>query len=315
MAEGRLPLEKLSGISLRLESIALFLKALQRSLRSNVEIIELLSNITGGNIRQVIEFVTKFIGSPNVDSDKIIEIVSREDREPRQPWDKPYVIPIHEFSKAALLGEYANFHDPTSIALNLFDVRYPERREHFLASLLIAFLNWDGPHRNKEGFVVTEKLVEEMQSHGFIQDQIEAALRRLTNKKLVETTERVTFDEGLEGLVGEMPSAFRVTTIGVYHILRWAPTFAYLDAMVFDTPIFDNKTTDAISSDPNSFEISVRFERAMVFRQYLTDTWEQNAFQCPYYDWNSTLPTGQPSFDSVARFIGRGAGKHRSNGK
>lgn len=298
MAEGRLPLEKLSGVSIRLDSIALFLRALQHSLRENMEIVELLSNITGGNIRQVIEFVTKFIGSPNVDSDKIIDIMARQ---------QSYLIPLHEFSKAALLGDYAHFHDPSSIALNLFDVRYPERREHFLASLLIAFLNWDGPHRNREGFVVTEKLVSEMQSHGFIQDQIEAALRRLTNKKLVETTERVTFDEGLEGLIGEMPSAFRATTIGIYHILKWAPTFAYLDAMVFDTPIFDKNTVDAISSEPNSFEISTRYERATDFRSYLTDTWNTNAFECPYYDWNSTVPIGKPTFESVARVIGKGS--------
>ncbi|MDD1623118.1 MAG: hypothetical protein LUQ11_16720 [Methylococcaceae bacterium] len=57
-----------------------------------------------------------------------------------------------------------------------------------------------------------------------------------TNKKLIETTERIAFDEGLQGLVGEMPLAFRVTTVGAYHIERWTPTFAYLDTIRLTPP-------------------------------------------------------------------------------
>lgn len=57
LAEGRLPLERLDGISIRLDAIALFLKALLHSLKRNRDISELLSNITGGNIREVLELV------------------------------------------------------------------------------------------------------------------------------------------------------------------------------------------------------------------------------------------------------------------
>jgi len=158
MAEGKLPLESLEKVSINLNNIALYIKALLFSIRKNPEISEFLSNITGGNVRSMIDFVTKFIGSPNVDSDKIIDIMARKGE---------YLIPFHEFSKAALLGNHSHFDPESSIAMNIFDVRFPDRREHFLCSIILGFLNYDASHRNHEGFVTTIELEKEMQSLGF----------------------------------------------------------------------------------------------------------------------------------------------------
>lgn len=298
MAEGRLPIEKLKGVSLKLDAISLFLRALLESLRTSPEIAEFLANITGGNIRQVIEFVTRFIGSANVNSQKIIEIMRVGGR---------YHIPLHEFQKAAILGEYAHYDPESSIAFNVFDVRFPERREHFVCLLVLAFLGYDGPARNREGFVEFPKLVEEMQLQGFTPDQIESALRRMTNKKLIETTERMAFDDAERS--AEMPAAFRLTTIGAYHVRKWAPTFAYLDGMLFDTPIFDTPTMETLSKNPNSFDIGVRYERTEAFRNYLTATWESSGIRASYFDWSTLLPTGQASFDAVKNFVDRRPGQ------
>jgi hypothetical protein len=273
---------------------------LLESLRTSPEIKEFLSNITGGNIRQIIEFVTRFIGSANVNSDKIIEIMRVGGR---------YHIPLHEFQKAAILGEYAHYDPDSSLAFNLFDIRHPDPREHFLCLLVLAFLSHESPARNREGFILSDALIEEMQRHGFVPEQCENALRRLTNKKLTDTTERINFEEGLDGLKGEMPAAFRLTTIGAYHLRKWAPTFAYLDGMVFDTPIFDGSTMEALSRQPNSFDIGYRLERAQVFRSYLTVSWDAAGIEAPYFDWKSLLPTGQPSFEAVLSFVERRAAR------
>jgi GTPase SAR1 family protein len=294
LAEGRLPLDRLHGISIRLDSIALFLKALLHSLKRNKEIIELLSNITGGNIREVLELVKGFIGSANVDSEKIINIM-RSDGE--------YLIPLHEFSKQALLGEYSHYDARSSIAYNLFDVRYPDRKEHFLSSLVIGFIASDSPLKSTEGFMSTSDIIGEMQSHGFVHDQIEHALRRMTNKKLIETTERITFDEGLQGLVGEMPLAFRVTTVGAYHIKRWAPTFAYLDTMLFDTPIFDEEMRDRLRTNISSFDIGERYARTIQFREYLDRSWQEFKRHPIYFNWPTVVNSDTGSFDSVRRYL------------
>jgi len=296
LAEGRLPFDRLEGISIRLDSIALFLKAVLHSLKRNRDITELLSNITGGNIREVLELIKGFIGSANVDSDKIIKLM-REDGE--------YIIPLHEFSKQALLGEYSHYDAKSSIAYNLFDVRYPDRKEHFLSSLIIGFLSSDVQTKSPEGFMSTSDIVSEIQSLGFVHDQIEHALRRMTNKKLIETTERITFDEGLQGLIGEMPLAFRVTTVGAYHIQRWAPTFAYLDAMLFDTPIFDETIRDHLHKNISSFDIKDRYKRTIEFRDYLDQSWIQFNQNPIYFDWPTTVKSGMGSFESVRRALDR----------
>lgn len=265
LAEGRHPLERMDGITIRLDSIALFLKSLIYSLRSNKELSELLGNITGGNIREALELIKGFIGSANVDSDKIIDVMENGDGR--------YVIPLHEFSKQALLGEYSHYDSKSSVAFNLFDIRYPDRREHFLCSFIVAFLLSDNSEKTSEGFFPTQAILQEMQSLGYVLDQIERALRRLTNKKLIETTERITFDEGLQGLVGDMPLAFRATTNGAYHVQRWAPSFSYLDAMLFDTPILDDKLRNELTPKITSFDIRERYHRSVKFDNYLMESW------------------------------------------
>lgn len=294
LAEGRLPLEKLEGISIRLDSISLFLRALIHSLRVNREIVELLTNLTGGNIRETLDLVKSFIGSANVDSDKIIQIMRS---------DGGYVIPLHEFSKAALIGEYSHYQSSSSIALNLFDIRYPDLKEHFLASLILGFLGSDGQHKNTEGFVQTSDIMNEIQRMGFVRDQIEYCLRRLTNKKLIETTERITFEQGLQGLVGNMPIAFRLTTSGAYHIKKWMPTFAYLDAMIFDTPILNEKMRAVMGHRIESFDIRERYRRTLEFIKYLDEAWEALGHRSSYFDWPTIKISGQSTFSSVGRAI------------
>lgn len=294
LAEGRLPLDRLDGITIRLDSIALFLRALIHSLKKSRELSEFISNITGGNIREVLELIRGFIGSPNVDSDKIISIMEE---------DSDYIIPLHEFSKAALLGEYSHYDSKSSLALNLFDIRYPDKREHFLSLILISYLLSDTSGKSTEGFLPTGDICVEMGRFGFVVDQVEHALRKLTNKKLIETTERVTFDEGLQGLVGDMPLAFRATTIGSYHCNRWASTFAYMDAMLVDTPILEQAVRTDISHNIDSFDISKRLRRTTLFGEYLMRCWSEFAEYPIYFDWPTVRRNGDKTFQSVLRAV------------
>jgi len=311
IAEGRLPIESISNVSLNLASIASFLKALLQSLKRNPEVAEFLSNITGGNVRSMIDFVTKFTGSPNVDSDKIIEIYEETGG---------YIIPVHEFSKAALLGDYSNYDPHSSLAMNIFDVRFPDAREHFLCPLILSFLNYDGVHRNLEGFVTAKKIKQEMQAHGFLVEQAESALRRMTNKKLIETTQRVTFEETSGAEYAEaLADAFRVTTIGAYHLVRWCSTFAYLDAMVFDTPVFDPSASERCGTNIESFDIRHRHSRATAFRDYLSHAWGISGITAPYFNWETLLRSGANTFESVSSFIShprpsRGQGRRQARG-
>jgi hypothetical protein len=289
MAEGRIPIERLSGIELNIKSVALVLRALLMSLKDD-ELQELLTNLTGGNVRTLLQFVSTFIGSPNVDADKIVGIMESSGT---------YWIPLHELSKPALLGDYAHYHAETSLALNVFDVWRPDPREHFLVPLLLAYLDFDGSHRGKDGFTKRDTIVDEMQRHGFNQEQIDDAIRRALSKRLIETPERLIAEATESPLFRNLADALRITSVGAYHLKRWIFTFAYLDAMAFDTPIFDDSTADELAENVESFHIRDRLKRTLAFRRYLQAQWAECDLSVPYFNLNELFTRGDDTFASV----------------
>jgi hypothetical protein len=208
VAEGQIAPGGLEGIRLNLPSIVSFLRATLRSVRSNDEIKQFLSNITGGNTRSVIELITTFCGSPNVDARKIVNIESSKGN---------YHIPIHEFTKHALLGEYTYFNPQSSlVACNVYDVLNTDPREHFLRLLLVSYLSAGETVRDKDGFVDADSILTEMARSGFTQHQTSGALRHLALKKMVETP----YSHFREVETEEDPTEFmfRATSVGVYHV-------------------------------------------------------------------------------------------------
>nr|WP_321401132.1 hypothetical protein [uncultured Desulfobacter sp.] len=291
MAEGKIPVSILENVSLDIENLAVFLRVLISSLGRNKDLTELLSNITGGNVRAVVELVTKFIGSPNVDAEKIIRIKKE---------DGDYIVPVHEFSKSALLGDYSHYNPETSLAMNTFDVSYPDPKEHFLVGMILGYLSSNDTSKNNDGFAQTDQIMNEFQAHGFTIGQIENSLRKATNKKVIETSQRLTFAEDETGLIGDMPTSFRINTIGAYHLKRWMYSFAYLDAMVFDTPIFDDSVMEKLVQKAESFYIGDRYERAVIFREYLLSSWTASGLNSNYFDLAVLFSQGNDNFEHLS---------------
>ena len=109
IAEGEVSHEALHSVRRHLGNIAEFIRVMLYSMKVNYALKEILSNITAGNIRAVVEFVTHFIGSPNVEAEKIVNLRAQGRR---------YLIPLHEFSKAAILGDYSHYVANSSLAMN-----------------------------------------------------------------------------------------------------------------------------------------------------------------------------------------------------
>jgi hypothetical protein len=100
-----------------------------------------------------------------------------------------------------------------------------------------------------------------------------------------------------------LPDGFRHTSTGVYHLRRWAGKFAYLDAMIFDTPLFYPDLREEIIVNLGSFDISDRYDRTVKFRQYLTNVWTSTNLRPDYFDWHDAVRDGQSDFDIVAAAI------------
>jgi GTPase SAR1 family protein/predicted type IV restriction endonuclease len=304
VAEGKESLGGLRGIELQLANVVAFLKSTLRSITSNDSIRQFLSNITGGNTRAVMELITGFCGSPNVDSRKIVEIERETGR---------YNVPLHEFTKHALLGEYAYYNPHSSqLAYNIFDVASADSREHFLASLIITFLSSNIGIRDSDGFVRGDMVITEMLRHGFLEDQTKYALRRLAAKKLIETP----FAHFRELKVPEeFPIEtfyYRATSVGIYHARFWAPSFSFLDATSTDTPIFDGSVREQVSKLASSFDIADRLRKAERFKQYLEEQWHIANLSPNYYDFPSILRSQDYNFEAVRLVIDKSKSKSAS---
>jgi hypothetical protein len=298
VAEGKIAPGTLSNIRLQLDSIVLFLTATLRSIRSNDKIRLFLGNITGGNTRLVIELITSFCGSPNVDSNKIVRIEEETGN---------YQVPLHEFTKHSLLGEYAYFHPESSlVACNIYDVSTAEPREHFLASLIIAFLIAPSAQKDHDGFLSGRAILSEMMSLNFSEDQVRYSLRRLAARRLIETP-HAHYRE-LSVPETELPDQFyyRTTSIGAYHLKHWSGEFSFLDATSTDTPIFDESIRKPVFDNASSFEIKHRLQKAVDFRRYLETEWNLANITTTYLDFAGLLGLSDESFASVRKFLKKG---------
>lgn len=304
VAEGKAAPAAFDQIRLNLSSIVLFLRATLRSVRTNDQIRQFLSNITGGNTKAVIELITSFCGSPNVDSRKIVSIEAEKG---------DYTVPIHEFTKHSLLGEYSYFNPQSSIvACNVFDVTTADFREHFLSAMIVGYLSSNIGSRDKDGFVSGEDILSEMLPRGFVEDQVNAAMRRLAARRLIETPYSHYRELQVDDSQAPTSFYFRATSIGIYHIRFWIGSFSFLDAVSTDTPVFDESARAEISRLAASFEIKERLRKTIVFRDYLESHWHLSNFDASYFDLPTILASYKGEFEMVARAAEKSTGQRKN---
>ncbi len=257
LTSGEIPIHSLtSETTMQLANLEIVIRVFLDSINRSSDLVELIDNISGGNIRLALDLVRNFFGSGHVDTQKIVTIF----RESGQ-----YYIPLHEFLRAVLYGD-SEYYDPTrSVIANIFDVAYSDPKEHFILPLLLKILSTSSGSGVDEGFVATSKVYERLQGFGFTPEQIDEAILRGYNYKLINTTARRMPRAGQP-----MPPSLRVTTVGVYHVERLCRSFPYIDAIIVDTPIFDLETRGSIK---DVHHITDRLDRADIFINYLDKQW------------------------------------------
>ena len=130
-------------------------------------------------------------------------------------------------------------------------------------------------------------------------------MRRLINDRLIDSSLRISFEEDELGLHGELPEKVRVNTTGSYYANKWMATFSYLDAVAVDTQIFDNDIKESLKEDIRSNHLADRADRALIFRDYLSDTWANLGLNLDYFDWDQVCRSQSWTFDKVAGAVAR----------
>ena len=245
-------------IHVNLQNLLAYLEIIDYSFENNLELIEFVDNVCGGNIRLALDFIRTFIGSGHVHTDKMLHIFRESGK---------YNIALHEFERAVIYGDYRDYHASFSEITNLFDISGADGKEHFLAPIVLAYLQLESRASGSTGYVAAEDIYRYTQGLGFQPAQTSGTLGRLLKKKLLETVQKNILPGGSE----TRDLSYRITTIGSYYYRKLIGNFTYVDAMVVDTPIVDREARERIGDEAS---ITGRLNRAEEFRQYLDLQWE-----------------------------------------
>ena len=272
-------------LSVNSESLLKYLEVLLESFQKSQDLMESIDNMSGGNVREALRFVIAFVGSGHVNAEKIIE--KHEDDKRRLqlfrrgkigrnhfPVSDGYVIPVHEFLRAVIYGDYAQYDPASSPICNVFEISSADGREHFLLANILAFIERSGGFG--EGFVNTGSVFEFAQRLGFQQGQVHFALDRAMNKHLLESNPKFPGSSKI--------ADYRITTVGIYTLKRLIRWFVYLDAMVVDTPIIDSAARMKLG---NVEPVHLRIQRGRDFLSYLDQQWAKLGQDGVAIDWSS----------------------------
>lgn len=272
------------GLSLDSSNLIAYLDVLIKAFDSDDALKEMLDNLSGGNVRQALDFLNAFVGSAYVSTKRILDIA-------RQQNNDVYTVPLHEFFRAITFGD-AEYYDPsTSPIANLFDVVEDDGREHFLLPSLIVEAQRLGESAGGPGFIPIQTLHEHGAAAGFRQEQVGGQLARAFQKRLLEGD--------VNGPSGE---TCRPTTVGAYSVRKLVGMFSYVDAIVIDTPIVDAVARETIQDVRSILD---RVARARAFRAYLDRQWTVTVDTGLAFDWPSASGRLERSISDAEARAGR----------
>lgn len=251
-----------TGLTLDAPRLVTYIDVLLKAFEEDNELRELVDNISGGNLRLALTLLETFVGSGYVSTARILEVADAGGM---------YVVPLHEFMRAIIFGEFDHY-DPTASAIpNLFDITTDSGAEHFLLPELLARAQKLGESVGAEGFVCLEELYDHGQSLGYTAEIVGVHLKRAFEKRLLDSRS----DGG---------GPCRVTTVGSYMYKKMASRFVYIDAMIVDTPITSQSHRAAIRDVRPIIE---RLDRSDRFREYLDTVWADLETSERDFDWST----------------------------
>ncbi len=227
-----------------------YLDALIKAFKYDDELKSLIDNMSAGNTRDALMFLFTFIGSGYVSTQRVLDIATA---------GRVYTVPMHEFIRAIVFGDYDYFSPEASAVCNIFDITTNDGREHFLLPNILTHSQRVAESAGSEGLVSAASIYSFGQSAGFSQEQIGAQLDRAVKNNLL------VFSDSMDG------GSYRPTSVGSYLHRKLARSFSYVDAMIVDTPIVDPSVRRHVR-DVHS--IKDRIQRAKHFQAYLDKQWE-----------------------------------------
>ncbi|WP_124820248.1 hypothetical protein [Micromonospora ureilytica] len=266
--------------SINAPSMRAVLESIMRAFAENHQLKEILDNLSGGNTRTALEFLNTFIGSGFVSIERVLDVAQR---------GEVYSVPVHEFLRAIIFGDYNYYVPSASKVCNVLEIYSDDGREHFLMPLILSYVEQSALARDPKSFVEIAGIYKIAQECGYMQEQVGPHVDVALARGLLQAPHPA----GAEG-------PFRITAVGSYMYKSMLTRFVYLDAMIVDTPITDVRYRMRIS-DVHS--ILDRVERGRTFREYLDSQWAKlsSVSQGLPFDWATTSERLASDMDDAER--------------
>lgn len=280
-----------SAVALELPTAAEFLECCKESFWRGRDLVALFDAVSNGNTRDLLRYVREFLVSNHLDTRKILARISGG-----------YRVPAHEALRSILFGDFLDYSPDRSRFVNLFDVEFADRREHFLRLLLLNFLLGVARASAISGQFVSVKDVRQyLSSLGFSVRSTDSAMRYLLKRELlVDEADFVGKDSDASESFAET-TRLRVTALGRYHVTVLVYEFSYIDAVVIDTPIIDQQVRGFISDET---DIVYRLDRADHFLDYLMASCESLKDQAAKDMWQPIDRSLSDEIEAIRRRVG-----------
>lgn len=237
------------GMSFDLKGATAFFECCRDSFWENRKLDVLFEAVSNGNVRLLLEQVRGALTGSHLDTRKILARIP-----------DGYRIPTHEMVRALIYGNYAHYQPRGNVFINLFDIDSSARAEHFLAISTIDYLCRKGQVGTDRKFIRYQDTLDYLTELGFSGDVSVSCIGRLEKANCVESATTTN----------ESPAAaLRATSLGTYHIRTLVRTFAYIDAVIVDTPIVNEGLRADVFRRPELRGIEDRVIRVERFLVYL----------------------------------------------
>jgi hypothetical protein len=261
----QLTAEELEGV------VALLAKTV---LGDDKRFIEFAEYLCPGEVRRPLDFFARFMYSGHTNVDSLLKAV-RQHRE--------LVIGFHEFVTAVMLCDREYFSETASDIINLFAVDGAGDASHFNRLTVVGRVLRDRKRSSESGygFIPIRTVIEDCEKMSLQPETTSAVMSLLMRRRVLQTETQILQDLTVS-------EAIRATSAAVYYLEHLVFEPAYLEAVLFDTPIADptrlehldkltRQAEDSARAGNRLNRLRFRLDRTGTFIDYLRDEYARSA--------------------------------------
>jgi hypothetical protein len=248
--------------------------------------VEFAEYLCPGEIRRPLDFLARFMYSGHTNVNSLLQAV-RKGRE--------LIIGFHEYLTAIMLCDREYYSEQASDILNMFAVDGHVDASHFNRLTVLGRVLRDrgGTSNLGHGFVAIRTVIDDCETIGVMPETTSSVISLLMSRKLLQTETQIREDLHSSEFV-------RGTSAALYYLEHLVFESAYLENVLFDTPIASRESFDKLTKLSRQAEekeeagerlnrLRFKLDRTAAFIEYLCSEYKTSSLHKSGADLNDPL--------------------------